>query len=178
MVGFMQNYLNGKMFVALQRAREEYSSAVDVPTLLIKNVEWWITKIPPEKNCIKPRADGKIYQIHIELVWVFFFCRGIRPHGFFWSGRERKPHINYLELLAAFFALKCFPKGLTNCNILYRIDYNIAIACINRMGSVQFPILNGLPREIWQWCEEENLFIFASSLVLWKIRKLTKIHVS
>ncbi|XP_074107699.1 uncharacterized protein LOC141532965 [Cotesia typhae] len=42
-------------------------------------------------------------------------------HGF-WSQKDKKFHINYLELLAAFFALKCFASNLSNCEILMRID--------------------------------------------------------
>lgn len=30
------------------------------------------------------------------------------------------------------------------------------------MGSVQFPKLSALSREIWQWCERRNIWIFAS----------------
>ncbi|GBP28523.1 hypothetical protein EVAR_22987_1 [Eumeta japonica] len=30
------------------------------------------------------------------------------------------------------------------------------------MGGIQYPHLNDLAREIWQYCEEKNLFIFAS----------------
>lgn len=37
-----------------------------------------------------------------------------------------------------------------------------AIAYINRMGSIQYPLLNGLTRTIWEWCQERNLFICAS----------------
>lgn len=30
------------------------------------------------------------------------------------------------------------------------------------MGSVKFPLLSGLAREIWSWCAERDLFIYAS----------------
>lgn len=30
------------------------------------------------------------------------------------------------------------------------------------MGGIQFPHLNNLTRDIWQWCERRNLFLFAS----------------
>lgn len=60
-------------------------------------------------------------------------CGGSKTHGH-WSASEKLHHINYLELLAAFFGLKCFAKDLREYNILLRIDNTIAIAYINRMG--------------------------------------------
>lgn len=30
------------------------------------------------------------------------------------------------------------------------------------MGGVQFPHLNSIARDIWQWCEERNIWIYAS----------------
>lgn len=75
---------------------------------------------------------------------------------------EQRYHINYLELLAAFLALKTFTKELTNCKILLKLDNTTAISYINRMGGVRFPVLNSITKQIWQWCEERGLWIFAS----------------
>lgn len=88
-------------------------------------------------------------------------CNDNRTHGY-WSESEKIHHINYLELLAAFFGLKCFAKDLKECNILLRIDNTTAISYINRMGGVRFKKLSDLVRKIWEWCEERELFIFAS----------------
>lgn len=72
---------------------------------------------------------------------------------------ERKLHINVLELKAAFFALQCYAKKFRNCDILMRIDNTTAISYINKMGGIQFPVLNKIAREIWQWCEKRNLWV-------------------
>lgn len=82
-------------------------------------------------------------------------------HGF-WSETEKKEHINYLELLAAFFGLKCFAEDKANCDILLRIDNTTAIAYINHMGGTQIEKLSKIAKEIWQWCEKRNLWVFAS----------------
>lgn len=71
--------------------------------------------------------------------------------------RLKTAYINYLELLAAFLGIKCFCKNITNSEILLRIDNTTAISYINRMGGIQFPHLNNIAREIWQWCEERKL---------------------
>lgn len=82
-------------------------------------------------------------------------------HGF-WNQSNQRHHINYLELLAALFALKCFASHEHSCEILIRIDNTTAIACVNKGGSIKYPILNELARKIWQWCEVRKLWLFAS----------------
>ena len=49
-------------------------------------------------------------------------CRGIRTGGL-WSQLESKNHINYLELLAAMFAVKSFAKDRKDDHIHLRPDH-------------------------------------------------------
>lgn len=88
-------------------------------------------------------------------------CNGKRSSGF-WSTSEAINHINLLELRAAFIGLKCFASDLRNKEILLRIDNMTAISYINRMGGIQYVHLNDFTRDIWRWCEERKLYIFAS----------------
>ena len=80
-------------------------------------------------------------------------CGEARTHGF-WSPEEKLNHINYLELLAVYHALRCFASLSKNCDILLRVDNSTALSYINRMGSIKFPHLSNLAREIWSWCSE------------------------
>lgn len=89
------------------------------------------------------------------------FCDGQRARGR-WNPEEQNLHINVLELMAAFFALRCFADKLRDCSILLRIDNTAAVSYINRMGGVKFQNLNHVSRLIWCWCEHRNLFVFAS----------------
>lgn len=86
------------------------------------------------------------------------FCGGERARGH-WTQNERHLHINYLELLAAFFGLKCFAENMSNCQILLRIDNTTAISYINKM-EFQFKHLNHIARQIWQWCESKKYLGF------------------
>lgn len=67
-----------------------------------------------------------------------------------------------MELKAAFYGLKSFASEYNFCQILLRIDNTTAIFYINRMGGVQFKNLNEITKSICQWCERENIWIFAS----------------
>ena len=68
-------------------------------------------------------------------------------------------HINYLELLAVFLALKCF--ACNNARVCLKTDNTTAVAYINKMGGMGSPMLNALAREIWFWCLTRNIFVTA-----------------
>lgn len=87
-------------------------------------------------------------------------CEGEEAHGF-WSSTEQNMHINFLEILAVFLALKSFAANDSNCQILLRIDNTTAIAHLNKMGGVKFPNLNDITKEVWEWSIQREIWIFA-----------------
>lgn len=91
------------------------------------------------------------------------YCDGVSSHGF-WNDKEKQYSINNLELLAVFYALESFANHLSHCKILIRVDNTSVISYINRAGGVQFPYLSELSRKIWQWCEGNLLYVFASCI--------------
>ncbi|XP_066593189.1 uncharacterized protein [Prorops nasuta] len=113
---------------------------------IIDDIDWWLKNIITSKNQL--REDKFLLEIYSDasLTGWGLFCNEKRSHGF-WSSKESKEHINWLELKAAFYGLQCFAK---------------ALSYINRMGSIRYPKLSALAREIWQWCELRDLWIFAS----------------
>ena len=38
----------------------------------------------------------------------------------------------------------------------------MAISYMNRIGGIQYPKLNGITRNIWEWCEKKEICLFAS----------------
>ena len=75
-----------------------------------------------------------------------------------WSDKESGFHINYLELLAAWFALKSFAKVKSDIHIKMCIDNTTALAYIGNMGG-KLPALNELARKIWLWCIDKNIWL-------------------
>ncbi|VEN46531.1 unnamed protein product [Callosobruchus maculatus] len=147
--------------IALEKSNGNFDSFMDIPPGLSEDFLWWINNIGKSCNRL-PSKDFKleIFSDASTTGWGIY-CQGKKSHGF-WSKDEMSEHINYLELLAAFFAIKCFASSVSDCDILCRIDNTTAIACINRMGSVRYPKLHALSRKIWQWCEKRNIFVYAS----------------
>ncbi|CAD6224525.1 GSCOCG00011784001-RA-CDS, partial [Cotesia congregata] len=128
---------------------------------LEKNLNWW------KQNMNKIFMPIKNHKFTLEIFsdasltgWGAS-CGNNKANGF-WNIQERNNPINFLELKAAFFGLKCFACKLNNCDILLRIDNTTAIAYINRMGGIQFENLSYISKCIWKWCEQRNIFIYAS----------------
>lgn len=90
-------------------------------------------------------------------------CKGVRTGGP-WSQIEQEHHINYLELLAAMFAVKAFAKSQENMHIHLRMDNRTAVSYVNRMGGTRSPTLSGLAIQLWQWCLKKNLSLSAEYL--------------
>lgn len=148
-------------FLAL-RSQKNYNKTMSIPSFIKHDLSWWNRSLVLGigVNISVPPFKLEIFSDASPLAWGAY-CNSIRTHGF-WSLAEKKYHINILELLAAFNALKAYAKGLSNCNILLRIDNTTAIACINRMGSVKYSRLNKISRMLWQWCENYNIMVTAS----------------
>ncbi|KAL6438741.1 hypothetical protein ACFW04_004615 [Cataglyphis niger] len=87
-------------------------------------------------------------KIVVDLVWWIdnIMCTNPRRDEL----QEREKHINFLELKAVFYELKCFAENKRSCEILLRIDNTTALSYINHMDSIQFPKLSKLTKEIWQ----------------------------
>lgn len=132
-----------------------------VSDCLNDDLNWWLNKVPRVKNPVRLfNFQKEIFSDASLSGWGAYYNK-ISAQGF-WSVQERKLAINNLELIAAFLALKCFAKEDKDCEILLRIDNTTAIAYINRMGGVQYPQLNKLARDIWNWCKERRIWVFAS----------------
>lgn len=134
-----------------------------LPVSIQKDLIWWqnIFSDKSQRNFIRSGNFKLEIFSDASLTEWGAVCNGLRTHGF-WSSVDKSYHINYLELLAVFYALRCFASHLKNCEILLRIDNSTAAAYINRKGSVKFPYLSNLTRRNWEWCAERNLFIYAS----------------
>lgn len=148
-------------YLALRKNNNCFDSNMIITLELKKDFYWWEKINEKSQNSIRsPKFRLEIRSDASRSGWGAI-CENKRSHGF-WNTRERESHINFLELTAAFFALKCFATQLQKCDILLRMDNTTAIAYINRMGGTRVKNLSNLSRSIWDWCEDRNLNIVAS----------------
>lgn len=148
-------------YLALLR-NDDYDSYIHLPFEKTHiDLMWWLNASANSTCPIRSdNYDLEIYTDASKTGWGVA-CGGDTASGQ-WSNEERAQHINLLELLAVMFGLQIFAKNLHDCQILLRVDNTTAVAYINRMGGVRFPHLNHITKCIWQFCEERNLYVFAS----------------
>ena len=77
--------------------------------------------------------------------------------GGMWLPTESRHHINYLELLAAFFALQCFHSSLSDKHVKIVIDNTSAVSQINNMGICLSEECDSLVVQIWEFCISHNI---------------------
>lgn len=153
--------LERQKYLALFKNNDNYDAKIFLHSDAKLDLSWWASNIQKTSRSIRPvNFDLEIFTDASRTGWGGV-CNGNRVNGA-WKAEETKFHINYLELLAIFLALKSFLKNQSGLNILLRVDNKTAISYINRMGSIQFPHLNNLARVIWQWCENSSIWLFAS----------------
>ncbi|XP_030765284.1 uncharacterized protein LOC115889439 [Sitophilus oryzae] len=148
-------------FLALRHNGGDYNARLEITNDMIDDMRWWHQTICSANNHLK--VDSFQLEIFTDssLSGWGAVCKGEKTHGW-WASSDRNSHINILELKAIYLGLKCFTRFLKNCHILIRCDNTTAVACVNRMGSIQHNILNNMTRKIWEFCEQRNNYIFAS----------------
>ena len=148
-------------YLNLLKNREDYDAKMSIPQRLATDFDWWEKTLVTARNPIRQfKFVVEIYSDASRTGWGAA-CNGEVVYAN-WNESELQFHINYLELLAAYNALGCFAKDLSNAEVLLRIDNTTAVSYVNRMGGVQFPNLNAITGLIWQFCESRSLWVFAS----------------
>lgn len=141
-----------------------YDSVVPVTAEMMTELQWWAEESPHHNG--RPlqitRWDLTIESDASKMGWGAS-CQGISTGGP-WTPQEKAHSINYLELLAAFFAVKSFvvPQGATS--VLLRLDNISAIAFINKMGGTHSRLLSNLAVDMWRWCLEKGVVIHAEHI--------------
>ena len=81
-----------------------------------------------------------------------------------WNQNETGHHVNYLELLAAYFALKSFSNSITNKYVKVLIDNTTAVGVLINMGTCHSDPCNSIACRIWTFCEENIVWLTAAHI--------------
>ena len=153
--------LEREKFLALIATDGDYDRHMIIKSKLSKNLNWWKINSQIGINPIRTSKYALEISSDASLTGWDAYCNGKSANGW-WNDKEKQYHINYLELVGAFLALKCFVKKLHDCEILLRLDNTTAIAYVNKAGGIQYPVLTNLAKQIWDWCESKRILVFAS----------------
>ena len=90
-------------------------------------------------------------------------CEGIRTGGP-WSPKGSQWHMNCLEALAAFHAVKCFVGDKRGVSVLLRLDNTSAVSYMNKLGGTVSARLTAIVKELWLWCMTRDITLIAEHL--------------
>ena len=121
------------------------------------DISWWldnitssgktvVTTVPDFELFVDASSDG--WGAHVDKVET----------GGRWNFHEIQFHINVLELLAIYFALKSFCKQ-DGLHVKIFTDNTTALAYVKHMGGVRSPQCNKVAQQIWNFCESHFIWI-------------------
>ena len=146
---------------ALQKARSHYNSPACLSPHARGELHWWADNVDTAHNDITPTDLAITVASDASLSGWGCVCGGYSSGGL-WMPVEARFHISYLELKAAFFALKCFKTKIAHKHVHLLLDETTAVACINNMGTSHSDSCNDITFCIWQWCQARHIWLSAA----------------
>ncbi len=140
-------FLKNRAFVRTQ----SFETSLTISQEAKDELRWWIREVI--------RWNGRPVSLeppHMEietdasLLGWGALCRG-QSTGGMWTAKERRAHINLLELLGGTFALKSLAHNVREAHIKLRMDNQSAVAYINHMGGTRSQTLSQFTKELWPW---------------------------
>ncbi len=145
---------------ALKFAEGNFDKFMSLPPSAINDIEWWLQNLPSSfGNNTKAPFHHTIYSDASLLGWGARI--GSTATGGKWSFFKAQHHINALELLAAFFAVKSFQPTISNTNVPLMLDNSAAVCIINRKGTTHSNKCNEIAVQIWEFCQANNILLTA-----------------
>ena len=148
--------------LALRRARSKgYEGSMFISKESRKDLRWWgknvkfrVKKIRLSQPQVTLTTDASLQgwgAVHNDM-----------KVGGRWTEHEQSEHINVLELRAILLGLQTFFKESEGLEILIRSDNTTAISYVNRMGGAKSIECQKIAKEIWDFCENRELWLSAS----------------
>ena len=131
---------------------------------MYSELTWWVKNIHNQYRVLNRNNPQVVLQTDASLLGWGAVMNDSKTGGI-WNYDEKENHINYLELLAIFYALKAFQCQLKKCNhVKILSDNTTAVSYINHMGGVKYPCCNSLAKSIWFWAKQHKIWLTASHI--------------
>ena len=144
---------------ALKANRGDYEATLQIPSNIKEDLMWWMENLPlVTRHLERPSPTIVIHTDSSDKAWGAVWQK--QPVGGPWVGQEKEWHINYKELMAAFFGLRAFCTNTSHCHVQIFVDNTTALAYINNQGGRKQE-LNELARSIWLWASDKHIWLSA-----------------
>ena len=131
------------------------------PSCMMALLPWREPGLLERGSAIGRVSSRKVVSTDASLQGWGALCEGEAVRGV-WSSAQRRLHINHLELLATFLALKHFCPVLMDHHVLVRTDNTTVVSYINRQGGTRSLPLLELSRSLLLWCSVHFLSLRAT----------------
>ncbi|KAF7251081.1 Radixin, partial [Varanus komodoensis] len=132
--------------------RDPLSKLLPVPSSVLHSLLWWL--VPANLTVgvpFRPQCPSITVGTDASLLGWGVVCFGLYTQGT-WTHQECTNHINFLELLAVFKALRSFEDILQHRVVQITPDNLATVFYLNKQGGTKSPTLARLSMQIWDWC--------------------------
>ena len=148
----------------LKESKGRYEAKVSLTDNVQQDLQWWIDHIEGESRKIVIEQPKLVIETDASNIGWGACIKGTKDStGGNWTDSEATEHINYLELLAAWFGIQSYEKTLSDSHIQVLTDNTTAVAYINNQGGTKQKC-NEVARKIWCWCYENKNWVSAAHL--------------
>ena len=140
----------------------DWDSSVTLSSLAQSDLLWWLDCDPSLRpSPLSTFSPSHFMETDASLLgWGAFLRSGPYTQGR-WSSYESSLHINRLELLAVFLAIKSFFPSYDHISLLVLCDNTPTVNYINKMGGTRSRFLCSLSLKIWKYCLDHNIWLKA-----------------
>ena len=145
----------------LHKWDRDLSKRIILPAEARSNLDWWINNLQiVNGKPFFPRSPHLEIYSDASLSGWGAICDDVRTRGP-WTAADRNRHINELEILAAFHAVKSFAGGSSKIAIKLYLDNSTAVCYINKGGGTRSIGLSILANLLNSFCEERSISLEA-----------------
>ena len=138
--------LETQKIITLRYSKGDFNAKMIITHSMKAELDWWIKNVLHAVRKINHRPPKMVIITDTSLSGWGAVCDDMRIRSR-WSLAEVGYHINYLELLAIFHALRAFCKDSTDTHVQIKSDNTSAIACLNNMGGIKSSLSNDLAKQ-------------------------------
>ena len=137
----------------------DYDYQTPLSTEAISDLSWWVTELDAKvsRPILPPVASLNLETDASTQGWGTLCQETSQRAGGPWSREESAHHINWLELMACFLAVRSFVKDQQGMHV----QLMVAIAYVNHLGGTHSKSLCDLALEIWHWCVRRKITLHA-----------------
>lgn len=149
---------------ALEKSKGDFDADMTITHAMKAELNWWVKNIHTQKRYFGRENPKIVLQTDASSNGWGAVLSDVKTGGR-WNSSEKENHINYLELLAIYYALKSFQVELNNySHVKILTDNTTAVSYLNKMGGIKSQKCNDIAKQIWLWAISQDLWLTAAHI--------------